>query len=94
MKEAVRKDWDIKGLAMDLIDDKRIYLASWDTLENVVKMHIPDNEWEEAKKYGFEHEFVEDYLSALSEVVGEVLGRDVYWTAEVGEVFLGQVEED
>lgn len=94
MKEAVRKDWDIKGLARDLIRDKRIHLASWDILENMVKMHIPDDEWEEAKEYGFEHEFVEDYLSALSKVVGEALGRDVYWTVEAGEVFLGQVEED
>lgn len=101
MKKAVRKDWNINVLASDLDSEewhvsephrieRTIYLASWDTIEDLAKMHVSEDEWREAEEYGVEHEIVEDYLAALAEAVGEALNGDVYWTAEAGEVFLGQ----
>jgi len=107
----IRKQWDIPGLITDLRKEKwhqtepgRIdrmhWIGSYHTIEDLAKDAYPEKEWEEAaadEVVGAD-ELIDDYLTALSDVLieatgGELRQEHVYTTMENDEVFIGQYED-
>jgi len=80
--ETVESHWDIEGLAQELCEaawhkterdryDRMIGIGSYESIAENAEDTVSKKEWSEAKKTGFEYEIVDDYLSALAEIVSE-----------------------
>lgn len=109
LKKIIQRQWDIPGLITDLRREKwrrtepyRIdrmrWIGSYGFIEAMAQSAFPVKEWDEAAKEGFEHEIVDEYMEALSEVLIDATGKElrrehVYATFEEGEAFIGQYED-
>jgi hypothetical protein len=109
LKSRILKQWDIPGLLSDLRGakwartepnriDRRIWIGSYPTIENMARQAFPVSEWREAAQEGFEYELVDEYMEALSEVVMDAMGKElrrehVYTMFEEGDAFVGQYED-
>lgn len=81
-RRKVESHWNIPGLVQELCDaawhntephryDRMISIGSWWSIMELTKDIVPEEEWKDAKREGFEHEFVDDYLETLSSIVSE-----------------------
>lgn len=107
--QKIRNQWDIPGLIVDLRKEKwhqtepnRIdrmhWIGSYSVIEDLAKDAYPAEEWDASAVEGFEDELVDEYLSALSDVIieatgGELRQEHVYTGIENDEVFIGQYED-
>jgi hypothetical protein len=101
---AVRRDWDIQGLANDLRDaewqntergriDRRTFVASYNSIMKLTKNVVSKKSWAMAEKNGFEHDYVDDYINAVAFAVQRLMGEHVYGTVDEDDVFVGQYQE-
>ncbi len=109
LAHGIKEQWDIPGLLSDLRKakwaqtepgriDRMTWVGAYDTIRSMAQGVFPAEEWKRAIQDDFDHELVDEYMDALSEVVMDAMGKElrrehVYATFEDGEAFIGQYED-
>lgn len=102
--EAVKKDFNLRGLVSDLREQKWrgtgpsqieriLWIADGSSIDSLAQFAVTKKEWDEAWAAGVEDEIVDEYMDALAEALSKEMDEHVYATFKEEGAYIGQYED-